>query len=234
MVVAEAADALGEQAGDSLDQIVRTALVAGGSVQYAGSATATNEITAAMTLGAAEVLEAQSTLKTNKAVAPLGNGKYPVIIHPHAEYDCLTDPTWQAILLHSRNRGDGNSPFENNFLGEAFGMEFYVSANAYYEADAGSGNVDVYHALILGKGSFGVGGMASYMPGKIAAMRDGNNTYQKVRPLSLIDHDFGEAGSADPLNQRASLGWYTTFAVKVLDANFYVRIEHAATLGSNT
>jgi len=41
-----------------------------------------------------------------------------------------------------------------------------------------------------------------------------------VKPL-------GSAGTADPLDQRATSGWKATFVTKRLNENFAVRIEHA-------
>jgi len=57
-----------------------------------------------------------------------------------------------------------------------------------------------------------------------------NNTFQKIRPLRLIDKPFGSAGTSDPLDQRASIAWYTTFAVQELDSTWYIVVHHASSL----
>jgi N4-gp56 family major capsid protein len=41
-----------------------------------------------------------------------------------------------------------------------------------------------------------------------------------VKPL-------GSAGTADPLEQRATSGWKATFVAKILNDAFLVRVEHA-------
>jgi N4-gp56 family major capsid protein len=227
-VAAEASDALGEQAGDSLDQLTRTALVASGSAQYANDATSTVTVDSTDLFSASEALEALATLKANKAV-PI-NGTFPALIHPYTEYDLYQDPITQAVLSYSKERGDTN-PWMTGYIGDAFGLSFYCTPNGYVNTAAGASSINVYNTLILGKQAFGIGGLAAYMPAAVKGMKQGNNTFQKVRPLRLIQHDFGSSGSIDPFNQRASIAWYTTFVAKPLDANFYVRVEHATTLG---
>lgn len=41
---------------------------------------------------------------------------------------------------------------------------------------------------------------------------------------SIITKEFGSAGVADPLNQRASVGWKNLFVAKVLDANAIYKV----------
>lgn len=230
-VRSEGADALGEQSGDSIDQLTRDVLVAGGTVQFASTATQRTEISAAMDMTAAEILEAVSTLKTANA-KPVVDGKYVSITHPFSEYDMFLDTTLQNILNNSFGRGDTNQPWLTGFIGEALGCRFYSSSNAKEWVDGGLSNADVFATLFIGKGAFGVGGLAAYMPSVMGGEQDGNNTMEAVRPLQLIEKPFGSAGADDPLEQRSSLAWYTTYVTKVLRAPFMVRLEHGTTLGS--
>jgi len=62
-LLTETAEVLGEQAGDSIDKICRAVLEAGTTVQYAATATATNEVTAAMKLTRSEVKQGVRTLQ---------------------------------------------------------------------------------------------------------------------------------------------------------------------------
>lgn len=232
-VAAEASDALGEQAGDSLDLITRAALVAETSnVQFANSRADTDSITATDYLTFTEIMKAVTTLKSNKAQGPM-NGKFVCLLHPNAVYDLFSDTTFQSVLNYSQDRG-ANNPWSQGYIGEAFGVVFYETPNAYHADNAAGTPVDVYSTIILGKGAYGVGGLAAYMP-KIVKEQNGNaaqnHTFEKVSPIKLIHKPFGSAGSADPFDSFATIAWYTTFVPKVLDANFYVRIEHATRLG---
>lgn len=228
-VASEAADALGEQAADSLDLLVRNALIASGTAQYADDAVSTVTVEAGDYFSAAEAMEALATLKTAKAVPPMG-GFYPCLIHPYTEYDLYQDSVFQSILAYSKDRGEGNA-WITGYVGRAFGMEFFVTPNGYVNSSAGAGSIDVYYSMVIGKSAFGIGGLAAYMPKIMANGGNENNTFKKMRPLQLIQQPFGSAGSADPLNQRATIAWYTTFVTKVLDAAFYIRIEHDVRLG---
>lgn len=229
-VAAEASDALGEQSGDSLDLITRAAIVTGTTVQYASTATTTAEVTSTMLITGAEALEAVATLKNNNATPPMNMEKYAGIVHPYTEHDMFLDPVWQNVLSYTKDRGEKN-PYTTGYIGDAFGVTWYCSSNAYVESGAGSGGIDVYHSLILGREAFGIGGLAAYMPQVMQAQKAGNNTFQNIRPIKLIDKPFGSGGTSDPLNQRATIGWYTTYVTKILQENFMNRIEHATTLG---
>lgn len=227
-IAMEASDALGEQSGESLDLITRSKLVAETTnVQYAAGRSATNDIVAGDYFNFAELMKGVTTLRTNKARGPL-NDMFPCLIHPKTAYDIYSDPIFQTILSFAKERGDSN-PFITGHIGDAFQASFFETSNGYSAANTQP--VDVYSTLLLGKGSFGVGGLASYMPQVMQEQKDkSNHTFETVRPLRLIDKPFGSSGSADPFDRLASIAWYTTFLALVLDATFFVRIEHATTL----
>src|SRR3990167_4129765 len=66
-ILTETADLLGQQAGNSLDQIARDVMVAGSTIQYASTASSTATVTASMKLTRQEVREAVRTLQGNDA-----------------------------------------------------------------------------------------------------------------------------------------------------------------------
>jgi N4-gp56 family major capsid protein len=55
------------------------------------------------------------------------------------------------------------------------------------------------------------------------------NTGKSVMPVTLIDTPPDTPSKDDPLRQRGTLGWKTTFVAKILNQNFLVKIEHGAT-----
>jgi N4-gp56 family major capsid protein len=170
-------------------------------------------------------MKAVTTLKTAKASPPSGNN-FPAIIHPKSVYDLFSDAVFQAVLSYAKDRGESN-PWMTGYLGTAFGVDFYETSNGYSVAST----VDVYSTMIIGKGAFGCGGLGAYMPQVIREEQNGTgHTFEKVRPLRLIEQPFGSTGVADPFNRLASIAWYTTFVAIVLDATFYVRIEHDTAL----
>ena len=230
-VAAEASDALGEQAGDSLDQITRDVVVAGTTIQYASVAVLRIQITAAMKLTAAEILEAVATLKTNRA-RTIDGGYFVGLVHPYTEYDFFLDDTIKHLLYYSKDRGEKNA-WTTGYLGDAMGVRWYCTPNARVFTGLGAGGINVYATMIFGKSAFGIGGLAAYMPSAVKTVQgpENVNTGEKVRPLRIIQKDFGSAGADDPMDQRASMAWYTTFVTARLREPFMVRIEHATTLG---
>lgn len=80
-------------------------------------------------------------------------------------------------------------------------------------AGAPIGGKDIYSTLVLGANAYGV-------------------TEVEGGGLEHITKQLGSAGSADPLNQRASAGWKATKAVKRLVEQYMIRIETCCTFNS--
>lgn len=228
-IAAEASDALGEQAGDSLDRLVRDTIVAGTNVIYSSG---DERVEVSQPISAALILQAVAILKTANA-RPVADGLYYAFIHPRTEYTLMQDSTFRDVFYYAKERGD-NNPMTTAYVGDALGCRFFTSSNAIVWENAGASGADVYGTLIVGKGAFGIGGLAGYMPAAVQELStntaEASNTGAKVRPLRLIQKDFGSAGTGDPLNQRATIAWYTTFAAAILRQPFMVRIEHTCSI----
>ena len=86
------------------------------------------------------------------------------------------------------------------------------SANAIiYPGEAGANGVDVYATLVFGENAYGT-----------TTLADGG--------LEHIVKQLGSAGSSDPLNQRATVGWKATKVTVRLVEAFMIRIETAASV----
>ena len=213
-ILTETAEILGEQAGDSLDQLCRNVLVAGASAQYASTATTVATVGAAMKFDRAETKEAVRTLKNNNAkpvtsmINPsTGYNTTPInrafigIVHPYTTYD-LDDATGWIPVEKYPNKSDV-MPDE---VGSLAGVRFIESTNAY--TTDGTLVTTVYGTLIFGRNA--------YAQTRIS----GEALKNIVKPL-------GSAGTADPLDQRTTSGWKATYVGKVLNANFIVVVYHA-------
>jgi len=211
-ILTETADVLGEQAGDSIDQLCRNILVAGTTIQYASTAAARDEVLAAMKLTRDEVKEMVRTLKGNNAkpiskiVNPsTGYNTTPInrafvgIVHPNTTYD-LKDATGWIPVEKYPNKGD----VMQGEVGALDEVRFVESTNAYSVAST----VTVYVTLVLAQNAYGITRIA------------GKALQNIVKPL-------GSAGSADPLDQRSTSGWKATFIAVILNQDFMGRIEHA-------
>lgn len=204
-VVTEATTVLGEQAGLSIDTIVRDIVVAGTNVQYAGGVANRASVAATNKISADEVKKAVRTMRRNK-VKPVSNGKYIGVISADLEYDLMADSLWIDVSKYS-----DKEQIYNGEVGSLFGVKFIRSDNHKKFEGAGASGIDVHCAIIMGADAFGmvdIGGQSK--PQTI------------VKPL-------GSAGVADPLNQRSSVGWKCMFTAKILQELAILRLECAAT-----
>jgi len=88
-------------------------------------------------------------------------------------------------------------------------IRFVETNNAKIKTGAGTAGIDVYCTLVFGANAYGT-------------------TRISGEALKNIVKPIGSAGSADPLDQRATSGWKATFVAKILNENFIQRIESAA------
>lgn len=204
----ELIERLGQNAGESIDAIVRNELVTGTNVFYAtgssrGAQSAANPITYT------KVTKMVTALRNSKTMPYYGKqnergtgGKYLGIIHPSVMNDLKLD----ATVLNTFTYSDPSGVY-NWVVDEIGGVAWFQTALAPVFAGAGSGGADVYGTFILGKGAFGVpdiGGKGM---------------------MEIVSHALGSSGVADPLNQRASEGWKSYQAPKILNNNFMIRFE---------
>ncbi len=201
-VILESAKLLGKQAGVTMDTVVRNVLQSGANVTYCPKVAADGtetEVTSRADLDDS----CQLTVKTVQKVvaklraqnAPTIEGKYIAIIHPYVAYDLMRDPEW----LDTHKYGGAEKLFEGE-IGEIAGVRFVQSTEAkIYEGG-------VFGSLFFGDGAYGV-------------------TEITGGGLQTIIKQKGSAGTADPLDQRSSVGWKGIKTAEILIPNYLVRVE---------
>ena len=201
----QATKLIGGQAGRTLDTITREELNAGTNVQYAEGQVASR---AALKGGAESgnhyltvnaVRQAVRTLK--RMNAPKINGDYVAIIHPDCTYDLMSDPNWK----YPHQYVDTKEIYQGE-IGKIEGVRFVETSEAKIFEGAGASSRDVYSTLVIGDDAYGVTDIS------------GGGLEQIVKQL-------GSAGTADPLNQRATVGWKATKTAVRLVEEYMVRIE---------
>jgi len=211
-VLTETADLLGQQAGNSLDQLCRDVIVAGTTVQYASTATTTATVTAAMKLTRDEIRQSVRTLQGNDAAkltrmvnpstgfntSPI-NASYIGIISHNTLYDLKNETGFTKIEEYA-----SQSNVMDGEVGAMDDVRFVMTSNA----STVSSTVTVHRTMILARDYYGISRISG------AAM------VNIIQPL-------GTGGTSDPLKQRQTSGWKATFVAKILNENFAVRIEHA-------
>ena len=201
----EATKLLGNQAGETLDTVTREVISGGTNVQYSGGKSARNALTAEDKLTVDDCFKAARFLKTQKAQKI--DGYYVAIIHPDVAYDLMRSEDWVNAAQYA-----GSSQLFEGEIGRVAGIRFVETTEAKIFAKA-AGEKDVYSTLVLGANAYGV-------------------TEVEGGGLQHIVKQLGSAGTADPLNQRATCGWKAIKTAERLVEGFMVRIESCSTFDS--
>lgn len=201
-ITAKHADSMGL----TLDTIVRNELNTGTNVIYAsnGSTEVTSraKLTKDCKLTAEVIAKAATFLK--KQNAPKIDGSYICIIHPSVSFDLVTSDGWIDVQKYS----NASNIFEGE-IGKLYGVRFVETTEAavFTGSSGGENGQAVYSCLFLGKGAYkviDVGGSGA----------------------SIIVKAKGSAGTADPLDQRSTIGWkIPLFGAKITIPEYIVRVE---------
>ena len=200
----QATKLLGNQAGATLDTITREVLNGGTNVIYSGGVTSREAVADVLTV--ADIKKAARALKVQNA-DKIGDS-FVAIIHPDVTYDLTNDPDWKAPhqYVDTENMYTGE-------IGKIAGVRFVETTEAKIWANAGSGGKSVYSTLVLADNAYGITDVA------------GGGLRHIVKQL-------GSAGTSDPLDQRASVGWKAMRVAERLVEQFMVRIESVSTFDS--
>ena len=198
----QATKLLGAQAGATLDTITREVLVGGTNVVYSGGKSARSALTATDVLKVDDIKKAVRALK-NQNAEKIGNS-YVAIIHPDVAYDLMNDDAWENVKQY-----DPSDWYEGE-IGRIAGVRFVETTEAKIFAKAGANSQAVYATLVFGDNAYGV-------------------TEIEGGGLQHIVKQLGSAGTADALDQRATVGWKATKVAERLVEQFMVRIESGCT-----
>lgn len=221
--ILEATKLLGKQAGVTLDTVVRNVLQSGTNVMYCpkinastGAETAVTsranlDATARLTVDVVEQVVAK--LRANNA--PTINGDYVAIIHPYVAYDLMRDPEW----IDAHKYAEPSNIYAGE-IGKIGGVRFVQSTEAkIYTGDGCPSGLAVFASLFLAQGAYGTTDITG-------------------GGLQTIIKQKGSAGTADPLDQRSSVGWKAMKTAEILVENYLVRVEscsprYSATASAN-
>ncbi|MGA1149391.1 MAG: N4-gp56 family major capsid protein, partial [Ilumatobacteraceae bacterium] len=214
-VDAVAANVVGYNAGDSIDQIVRDVLAGGSNVVYAGGGSTTPSSRA--TVEAEDVIEANDvrkvTAQLRKANAATFNGLYMGFIHPDVSYDLRKETgaaSWRDPHVYQDTAG-----IYNGEIGAFEGVRFIETPRAKIFADAGaSSTVDVYCTHIMGRQALAKAHSAS----------DGNGSVPRIVRGPVVD----------TLARLQPIGWYWLGGYGRFREASLRRIESSSSLGANT
>lgn len=222
-VLTEAGEVLGEQGGTTVDITRATVLSAGTSVIFQNGTVRANVNTpidsislrtAIRLLGRnnAKFMRSMITASQGVSTAPVRKA-YIGLVRADTEAELESVPGYLPVAEYSsamRAEEDETGAFRH--------IRFFSSENRTVFPDAGGAagtmisttgtSADVYATLIIAANAYGV------VPLSGQAMQN-------------IIKALGSAGTADPLNQRATSGWKAITTTRILNDSFMTRIEHA-------
>lgn len=200
--IASAVDLLAYEAALSIDTVIRNIAVAGTAVIYASGVANRTSIAATNVATVADVRKAVRTLKGQNA-KPQSGGTYMAVIHPDVEYDLQGDSNWVAAVQYTTT---GVDRIYNGEVGKLYGVRFMNTTQAPILTNSGSAGVEVYQSMFFGQEAFGV---------------------SELQGLSTF---VDSPSPRSALRLYSDVGWKAGFTAKILNDNFMVRLESAASL----
>ena len=209
-VDADAANIIGYNMANSLDNIVHGVLVGGSNVLYGGDATATGELAAGDIITASLIRKAVANARA--ASAPAFNGNvYIGFIHPDVSFD-LRAATGVTDIIQMQNRQDAGA-VRTGSIGVFGGIDFIETPRLDIGTNAGASNVDEYETIICGK--------------------------QAMAKAASRAAGFGEDPSVvfgpvtDSLRRFQTVGWYHLVGYSRFREASIRRIETSSSIGAN-
>ena len=218
---------LGEQAGETMNLVCRDDLLGGTNVRLAGG-TADIDNLAAATSSATAVADLVYMFKAFKnekvkPVRPMTNGSTNVGTLPTREKYAVVVPTEALGILEGMDDGNGNTYMGvekysgqtatwMNEQGSFKQFSFILDTEASVVQNTNATVQDIAETLVFGKGAY-----------KTTTLAQGG--------IQRITKELGSAGTADPLNQRASMGWKAKKGCFIVQPTYMFRWEFS--LGDN-
>ena len=203
----DAANIVGYNAADSMDQVAADQLQAGSNVKYIGQSSR-GAITSSNTITSNAVREQVAALRT-ASVPTFSGGSYIGFIHPDVVYDFI-GATGTADLRSFQIRQDAAGVRQGS-IGVFDGVDFIETPRALLVTDGGSSTTDVYGTVIIGQQALAKAFSTMY----------GENPSVVFGPVT------------DSLRRFQPVCWFSMCGYGRFRESAIRRIESASSIGSN-
>lgn len=205
-IISAATEESGAQAALTLDVLVRNMLLTGTNVIYGGGKTSRAELTPEDKITVKLVHRASTFLKRMNAPEVAGGG-YIAIAHPSVISDLMDEDLWIDVQKYKNPEH-----IYNGEVGKLYNIRFVETTNAKIIA-GGADSTNIYCVEVFGK-----------------------DAYAEIEPsaesLQMLVKQRGSAGTADPLNQRSTIGWKASTGSKIIYPERLVRLEVGSSYSS--
>ncbi len=220
---------LGQQFGETMDQIDRDVYAGATNIIYANG---TSTVTVSQIVDKNDLDRAYRLIRNNKAVVfnpmiqasqnvgtgPVGRS-YWGLLHE----DVAFDVRHTSDFLRTTEYGGNAGVLEGEIGSDKNGIRFLSSPNGFVLAGATgvtiastglkntSSFLDVYSIFVCGQGAIG----------GVSLGTDNGGIIRKA---------LGSAGTSDPIDQRATIGWKKNYNNLILNQSFFLEIQCGASL----
>lgn len=210
-------DVHGQNAGESIDNLLRLELSANATRQLVNTVvevSSTSGTHMSDTITGLEIRRSVRTLKLAKAPRFPG-ALYRGVMAPQVSMDLMGNSEW--LDAHRYTTSDA---IERGVIGKLHGVEFVETNQPTVNLSGGfstsTTNVaNVYETYIFGRGSYAMVSLDSFDAPKIYVKNPGSNS------------------TDNPLDLFSTVGWKMPFAAKTLNATWMVKILSGATNGNS-
>jgi N4-gp56 family major capsid protein len=231
---------LGDNAGRTLNEIMRDVYDSETTARYASGKTTRTALLSSISLNdiknVVNVLNNQSAIKfsgslegSTRVDSKTVRESYIGICHVDVEEDIRALTGFIGVEQYG-----GYSKVHNTEIGAVGGVRWLATETAPVAIDAGTTTAtskkgttnilnDVYSTFIFGKNSIGSIGLGEQHTKEIYMLGD------RIPAVELIQHKPGSSGVADMFNEVGSIAWKSWWAAKVLNSNWVKKIETLAT-----
>lgn len=205
-IITETTELQGEQAGETLNEVVRDILLNTTSVYNVGGGTEEDDITATNKLTGDDILKIQTIFKRNN-IKPISGKYYLMFLAPEQAADIMRDSLWRDVSKYANDAKN----IEDGEIGRLYQFKFIDTS--LLDATQNTGKVDVYSGLAMGKNAYG-----------IVDIENGS------KPKTIIKIGREDDGDkSDPLNQKSTIGWKAMMTAVRLNELALMRVNSAAT-----
>lgn len=202
-LVTKTNELLGTQAARTYDRIINSVIVAGTNVIYPAAIVSRITVTATSYISVLMIKKAVALLRTNGA-EEFDDGNFVCVIDQSVEMDLMDDTTFANTVYRQAAPVKGNENYKGRVV-SFMGVTFVTSNNIPTLGAVGASGAVLHSTYIFGQDAYAV---------------------SDLQTLQMYNERPGT--TADPLHQKATLGWKVGMKSVMLNQNWFVRLESAS------
>jgi len=205
-VITETVELEGEQAGETLNIVVRDVLLNTTNEYNVGGGVDVDAIEATNKLDADEILKIQTIFKRNN-IKPFKDGYYLMFLAPEQAADVMRDELWRDVSKYANDAKN----IEAGEIGRIHKFKFIDTT--LIDPVENDSEVAIYSGIAVGENAYGI--------------VDIENGSKPKTIIKVAKDDDGD--KSDPLNQKSTIGWKAMMTAVILNSLGVMRINSAAT-----